>query len=178
MPRAKLTIRDLCLISLFTALTAVMAQISIPMPMGVPMTMQTFAISLAGVLLGSRKGFFSALVYVLLGTAGLPVFASFRGGPGIVAGATGGFILSFPLMAWIIGMGAEKASKASTALGLVCGTSVNYICGMIMFSAVTGNSLRAAFFACVVPFIPTAVIKAAAAGILGFKLKTRGILPA
>jgi len=176
MIKNKFTVQDLCLISTFTALTVIMAQIVMPMPLGVPMTMQTFAISLAGIMLGARRGFMSVLVYILLGAFGLPVFQSFTGGLGIVIGPTGGFILSFPIMAWIIGLGAEKQGKLPLIAGLVCGTAVNYIGGMVMFSAVTGNSLSAAFAACVLPFIPTAVIKAAAAALLGVKLKSRLVL--
>lgn len=171
----KLSVRDLCLVGVFVALTAVMAQISIPMPLGVPMTMQTFAISLAGLLLGARKGFAAGLVYVLLGAVGAPVFAGFRGGLGALLGPTGGFLLSFPLMAWLIGLGAEKRAsrKMAPVWGLLAGTSANYLCGMLLYAALTQNSLGTAFFACVLPFLPTAAVKAAAAWALGVKLKAR-----
>lgn len=180
MFKEKLTTRDLCFTGIFTALTVVMAQISIPMPMGVPMTMQTFAISLTGIMLGSRKGFYSALAYVLLGAFGLPVFANFQGGMGMIFGPTGGFILSFPLMAWLIGLGAEKMqnNKSALILGILSGTVVNYICGMALFCVATGNGIWTAFTACVLPFIPTTIIKAVAAGILGLKLKSGGRIPA
>ena len=62
MQKSKLSVQDICSIAIMAALTAVMAQISIPMPMGVPMTMQTFAITLAAVILGSKKGARSILV--------------------------------------------------------------------------------------------------------------------
>ena len=70
---------DLCMIGVVTAVIVIMAQISIPMPLGVPMTMQTFAITLAGVILGSKKGAVASLIYVLLGAVGVPVFANFSG---------------------------------------------------------------------------------------------------
>jgi biotin transport system substrate-specific component len=72
MALKKINTRDVCLMGIFPSFIAVMAQISIPMPLGVPMTMQTFAISLAGVMLGAKRGFFSTLAYVLLGAAGAP----------------------------------------------------------------------------------------------------------
>jgi biotin transport system substrate-specific component len=175
MQGSKLTTREICYISIFTALTAAMAQISIPMPLGVPMTMQTFAVSLAGMALGARGGFFSILVYLLLGAIGVPVFAHLSGGLGIVVGPTGGFLLSFPIMAWITGFCAEKKARSWIVLGLVFGVAVNFISGMFMFSLVTGKTLPAAFAACVLPFIPTAIIKAAAAGVIGVKLKERGM---
>ncbi|MDR1651073.1 MAG: biotin transporter BioY [Synergistaceae bacterium] len=173
MNESRISTKDISQIGLFTALIAVMAQISIPMPLGVPMTMQTFAISLAGVMLGAKKGALSALAYALMGAVGAPVFAGFRGGLGIVLGPTGGFIISFPLMAWIIGFGSEKDGKWPLALGLFAGTAVSFIAGMIFFSAVTGRGLEAAFSACVLPFIPTSAVKALAAGTVGMKIRQK-----
>ena len=98
---------DLCMIGVVTAVIVIMAQISIPMPLGVPMTMQTFAITLAGIILGSKKGAVASLIYVLLGAVGVPVFANFSGGYQLLVGPTGGFIISFPIMAFIIGLGVE-----------------------------------------------------------------------
>lgn len=171
MNTKKLSIRDLCLIGIFTAIISVLAQISIPMPYGVPMTLQTFAIPLAGVVLGAKNGTYATLAYVLLGAFGVPVFAGFSGGFGIVLGPTGGFILSFPLMALAAGIGVQHNGKAWLAAGLVLGAVLNYICGMLMFTLVTGRGLQTAFVACVLPFIPTAAIKAVLAGISGVKIR-------
>lgn len=175
-PINKLTTRDMCYIAIFVALTAVMAQISIPMPLGVPMTMQTFAIYLSGMLLGSRKGAVSALVYLLLGAVGAPVFSQFRGGIQMLVGPTGGFLLTFPLMAWLIGKGAELAHRrGAVPAGITLGTAANFLGGMLLYSALTANSLWQAFLVCVLPFLPVTVVKAAAAAWLGVKLRTRGI---
>lgn len=173
MTAEKLSAKDICYTGLFTALTAVMAQISVPMPFGVPFTMQTFAVTLTGVTLGAKKGFYATLAYVLLGAAGLPVFANLKGGIGILLGPTGGFLISFPVMAWIIGYCAEKRGAVYPAAGLLAGTAANYILGMVMFAAVTGKSCAVAFSACVVPFIPTAIIKMILAGFLGAKLRKK-----
>jgi biotin transport system substrate-specific component len=178
MFNTKLTTRELCLCAVFAAITAVMAQIQIPMPLGVPMTMQTFAVILAGVVLGPRGGFLSMLVYILMGAVGIPVFNSFQGGIGMIFGRTGGFILTFPFMALISGLGARRDTFIAPRLRVirlaVCitiGTVVNLGGGMLMFMIVMGTTLEVAFAACVVPFIPGAVIKGAGAGILGQKLK-------
>ena len=69
---SKFSVRDICYAGLFAAVIAVMAQISIPMPLGVPMTMQTFAITLAAVVLGSKLSAIATLVYLLLGAVGGP----------------------------------------------------------------------------------------------------------
>ena len=171
MKTAKLQVRDMCLIGIFTAMITVLGQLSIPMPYGVPMTLQTLTIPLAGVVLGARRGTIATLVYVILGAVGLPVFAGFAGGIGVLFGATGGFILSFPLMALAAGIGAEKGKVIPLACGLVIGAVINYLCGMVMFSLVTASSLWTAFAACVLPFIPTAIVKIILAGALGAWLK-------
>ena len=67
-------------IAMFTAVVAVLSQIAIPMPSGVPVTLQTLAVALCGYVLGSKKGAVSLLVYALLGAVGAPVFANFKGG--------------------------------------------------------------------------------------------------
>ena len=154
----KISIRDICFISIFAAIITVCAQIQIPMPYGVPLTLQTFAIPLAGVVLGTKNGTIATLLYILLGAIGVPVFAGFTGGLGIVFGRTGGFILSFPLMALTAGIGAKKNHLWLT-LWLVIGAIANFACGMAMFSLVTENSMVASFAFVVLPFLPTAAIK-------------------
>ena len=64
--KSKFSVRDICYAGLFAAVIAVMAQLSIPMPLGVPMTMQTFAITLAAVVLGSKLSAIATLVYLAL----------------------------------------------------------------------------------------------------------------
>lgn len=170
MLKKALSAYDLCLIGLFTAIIAVLAQISIPLPY-VALTLQTFAIPLAGIVLGAKKGTIATLVYVLLGAAGVPVFAGFSGGLDIVLGLRGGFILSFPLMAYTAGIGAAKANKIWLFLWLTIGAVINYLCGTIMFSLMMPCDLSKAVTFCVIPFIPTAIIKIILAGGVGIKLK-------
>ena len=172
------SIRDICFIAIFTAIIAVFAQISIPMPLGVPFTLQTFIIPLAGIILGSKKGTLAVFIYVILGAIGIPVFSQQTGGLACLFGRTGGFILSFPLMALCAGVFSDISANKNLrmkylllAAGLVMGSILNYICGMLMFSFVTSRSLRDAFVICVLPFIPTAVIKIIIAGILGENIK-------
>lgn len=166
----KLTIRDICHIGIFAAIIAVCAQISIPMPVGVPMTLQTFAIPLAGVVLGIKKGVIATVVYILLGAVGIPVFANFTGGIGVIFGRTGGFILSFPLMALAAGVGALKGSLWLTAW-LVVGTAVNYFCGVLMFSFITSTGMVASFGLVVIPFLPADVVKIVMVLVLGKVIK-------
>ena len=140
-------VQELCRIALFTALIAVCSQFSIPLPGGVPMTLQTLIIPIAGIVLGARGGTIATIVYLLLGAVGLPVFAGFSGGLDKLVGMTGGFLISFPLIAWFGGMFSRNNKYLKTILGIAVGA------------------------ACVVPFIPTAIIKIILAAYLGILLK-------
>ena len=90
----KFSAKEICYVALFTAVIAVMAQISIPMPLGVPMTMQTFAITLAAVVVGAKLSTISTTIYLLLGAVGVPILAGFSGGLSKFVGPTGGFLIS------------------------------------------------------------------------------------
>ena len=91
---------DLALIAVFAALIAVFSLTPIPAGViGVPITLQTLAVALAGLVLGAWRGFLAALLYVAVGLAGLPVLAGGAAGIGVLAGPTAGFLLSFPLAA-------------------------------------------------------------------------------
>jgi len=103
-----LSLRQMARIAVLTALLCVLSPIAIPLPSGIPLTLQTFAVLLSGVVLGPKNGTIAVLAYILLGTFGLPVFSYFRGGPGMIAGPTGGFLLSFPAMALLAGLGAYQ----------------------------------------------------------------------
>ena len=173
--KSKMSVRDICYAGLFAAVIAVMAQISIPMPMGVPMTMQTFAITLAAVVLGSKLSAIASLVYLALGAVGVPVLANFSGGFDKFVGPTGGFLISFPLMAYIIGLGVEhrNAFKGAFVTAVIVGTVVNYVVGVALFCAVAKASVATGITACVLPFIPTAIIKAILASVIGFAIRER-----
>ena len=168
---------DIVYCGIFATITAILAQISIPLPGGVPLTLQTFAVSLAGILLGSKKGFISILVYVLMGAIGLPVFSGFSAG----IGAIGGFILSFPIMSFIIGLICERTdNRILIFLAMILGSIPNYLLGAIQFSLVTSSNMYNAFLVCVLPFILVGVIKAVLATIIGSMLRNhksiRGII--
>ena len=106
---------ELVYIAVCAALTAVCSWISIPAPAPLaPFTLQTFAVFLVLLLLGGRRGFFTVLTYVLLGAAGLPVFAQFMGGVGVLLGTTGGYIIGFLFTAalyWAL----ERVTAGSSA---------------------------------------------------------------
>jgi biotin transport system substrate-specific component len=97
----------------FSILTAISAQVSIPIK-PVPFTLQTMVVLLAGAFLGSKNGAYSQVLYIFLGVIGLPVFAQTADGTMGIArliGPTGGYLLAFPLAAYMVGYLTEKSQK-------------------------------------------------------------------
>ena len=135
------------LASLFAALTALCAWLSIPIP-PIAFTLQTFALLLTLGVLGGKWGSVSILLYLLLGLVGLPVFSGFRGGAAALLDATGGFLWGFAVGAFAY-WGLEKFGKLPAMVGfqLVC-----YGCGCWWFSTYSG-SMGAAVLTCVVPYL-------------------------
>lgn len=175
MKHSKLNIQELCMTGLFTAILVILAQFSIPMPFGVPMTMQTFAVMIAGIVLGPKNGALSTLIYMLLGAIGLPVFSNFSGGWQVLIGPTSGFILTFPLMAYIIGLGTKWSSryKWGYPLALILGNLVNFLGGIAMFCLLTKSSFLVGLTTCALPFIPVTILKTILASILGRDIRRR-----
>lgn len=101
------TVRGLTRAALCTACACLLAPVSIPIG-PVSLTLGVFAILLAGALLPPALAALSACAYLLLGFAGLPVFAGFAAGPGVLFGMTGGYLLAYPIMAWLLSMVCEK----------------------------------------------------------------------
>ena len=100
----KLTTYEMVLCAFCAAVTCVLAPISVPLAGEVPISLATFAVLLSGILLGAKFGAISQLVYVLLGSVGVPVFAGWTGGIGITLGVTGGYIIGYILMAFVAGL--------------------------------------------------------------------------
>ena len=103
-------IRKLILTSMFTAIISVMSQIIIPIQ-PIPFSLSLLAIFLTGALLEPKYAFLSTLAYILLGAFGLPVFAGLRGGIHVLAGMTGGFIMAYPIMAFITALFYQLSKK-------------------------------------------------------------------
>lgn len=133
MKRPQLRPIDLTFMALFAGLMAVGANIAQFLVIGgIPITLQTFFAILAGVLLGSRLGALSMLVYLLIGLVGAPVFSQFTGGPAIILKPTFGFVLSFILVAYIVGKIVESAQNprfGKFLLACLVGLCLNYLVG-------------------------------------------------
>lgn len=161
------SIRKMVLCSLFAALMAVCAWLSIPVT-EVAFTMQTFAVFLALGVLGGKWGCAGILIYLALGAVGLPVFAGFRGGAGVLLGLSGGYLWGFLPAGWVY-WSLEKLCKP---LGMAAGLLVCYLCGSLWFSLHTGIAgFRAAVVTCVVPYLIPDGIKLYLAYSLSRRLK-------
>lgn len=170
---------ELVYIAVCAALMAVCSWISIPAPAPLaPFTLQTFAVFLVLLLLGGRRGFFTVLTYVLLGAVGLPVFAQFMGGVGVLFGTTGGYIIGFLFTAalyWAL----ERAiggKRMWTITALVLGLLVCYAFGTAWFMVVYARQAGAVGLAtalgwCVLPFVIPDLAKLALAWGLAAVLK-------
>lgn len=166
MKRTKLTTKDLILIALFAALTAVLSQIMIPLPFSpVPLNLATLSVFLAGGLLGAVKGGMSQCVYVLLGTVGVPVFGGFTSGFGILAGPTGGYIVGYILAAFVIGLLIDKLPNAlpGCAISMVIGMLIYFTTGTAWFMYSMKMDFLSTLSMCVFPYLPGDFMKIALA---------------
>ena len=169
----KNSIKTYSLSAVFSALLCISAWISVPTP--VPFTLQTLIVAVAGALLGAKRGFLSVLIYLLLGIIGLPVFAGFNSGFGVLLGPTGGFTLGFLAFSVICGLVSKNKSGFCQIFGaMFLGLIACYIIGSFWYCFVysdSSQSLWAVLTTCVLPFIIPDTIKLFLATILVKKLK-------
>lgn len=167
---------ELVYIAIFAALMAICSWISIPST--VPFTMQTFAVFLALILLGGKRGTMAVLVYLLLGAVGAPVFAGFSGGIGILLGSTGGYLIGFlaqGLLYWLL-VKQPVTNRWFEIAVLLAGSVVCYLFGTVWFVVVYTQNTGAIGFGtalawCVTPYIIPGLIKLAMAVVLGNRLR-------
>jgi biotin transport system substrate-specific component len=161
-------------VALMAALTAVGAQLSIPLPFTpVPFTLQVPMVVLSGLLLGARYGALSQVVYLVLGAAGLPVFAKFSAGLGIILGPTGGYLVSYPFAAAVAGLAAATVATGTRGRAIASGTASGLLALLIIYAvgaawlAVQAKlTPEAAVVAGVLPFVPFDVVKVVLAVLL------------
>ena len=168
-------LKDMTLISLFSAFFAVSAWITVPFT--VPFTMQTFAVFLACLTLGGGHAAISVTVYLLAGAVGLPVFSGFRGGVGVLLGPTGGFLAGFVALClcfWAI-TALLPDIKKKKPLALLLGLAVLYLFGTVWYVLLSlkagGVGFFAAFSTCVLPFLLPDLAKMAVAFLVADRMR-------
>ena len=143
--RSRWVLRDAGLVLAGSLFVAVCAKIQIPAS-PIPWTLQTFGVALVGATLGSRRGAAALIVYLLEGAAGLPVFALPVAGIGYFAGPTAGYLLAFPLAAFVVGALAERGwdRRFLPAIGaLLIGNAIILVFGSLWLSFLTDKEMAA-----------------------------------
>lgn len=160
----------------FTLLTAVSAQIAIPIK-PVPITLQTMAVLLSGAFLGARNGAYSQLLYLFLGIIGLPVFAVIPDGAlgfARLFGPTGGYLLAFPIAAFVTGYLTEKnKSYLAVTLAMFLADIIILIIGTFFLYIFYVKDLMSAVESGIAVFSIWMVIKTFAASTIYFGIKGR-----
>ena len=174
--RSNVKVLDLVYISIGAALIAICSWISIPT--AVPFTLQTFAVFFVLLLLGGERGTIATLIYILLGAVGVPVFAGFSGGIGVLLGSTGGYIIGFLFMGLIYIVLTRVFGKSLVVkiIALVLGLAVCYAFGTVWFMYVytrnTGDvGIMAVLSWCVFPFILPDLLKMALAFVIAKRVE-------
>lgn len=164
--KAPLTTRDLVYAAFFTCVTAVLGLVMLPM-YPVPVTGQSMGPMLAGSVLGARLGAWSLIAFDFLAAAGVPVLSGMRGGLGIILGPTGGYILSWPVAAfvvgWLLGDKKQKTFARYLLANTVGGVFVVYLIGASWLGLMQGLDFKTAFVEGALVFFPGDLVKVVSA---------------
>lgn len=159
----KTNISNLIFSALFTAVIAVISQICILTPLGIPITLQTFAISLCGYLLGAKWAVASVLTYIGVGALGLPVFSGFHGGIHHFLCPSGGFVIGFIFLSLFCGIFKKTKNHILQILSGIFGLLICHLIGVIQFAILTETGFWPAFIASSLPFLIKDILSVAIA---------------
>jgi biotin transport system substrate-specific component len=168
--------KDLAYIALFAAITAVLGMVPAIQVGPVPITAQTLGVMLAGAILGARRGFLSQLLFLVLVAVGLPVLPGGGGGLAVFAGVTGGYLVGWPIGAFVVGLLTERFwARYNVAWGVVAnvvgGMVVVYAIGVPWLALAADLSLKAAIVSGALPFLIGDVIKAVVAAVIAVQVR-------
>jgi len=175
MTTDRLSTRGMIYASLFGALTAIGALVSIPLQ-PVPVTLQTLFLYLAGSLLGGSLGALSQLIYLVLGVIGLPVFSGGKAGLGVFLGPTGGYLIGFVAGAFVTGKivrWRDNPGLVWVVFAMLAGTAAVYALGVLQLVLVGRLPVEKAAAVGVLPFLPGDALKIAAASVITLKVRDR-----
>ena len=168
---------DLVYIGLSAAIIAVCSWISVPVGT-IPVTLQTMGVCITAGLFGAKRGTLATLVYLLLGAVGVPVFSGFKGGIGVLFGATGGYLIGFIFTALLVGIVSDKTNGKlwKVIAAMAAGILICYAFGTVWFAVVYSRggdpkSLGTILSLCVVPFLLPDAVKIVIASVLTNRLR-------
>lgn len=167
------TVKDMARMAICLALICVSAYIAVPVPFAaVVVSAVTLSMNLAAFLLTPMQTFVVLVSYVLLGVAGLPVFANGGAGIGQLFGPSGGFLITFciayPVVSLLKG---DKPDFKRYMLAVLVGIPISYIGGIYTVMTVLGLSLNQTLLVAALPYIPFDIIKGAIAAVIGIRLQ-------
>lgn len=170
------TIKQMTVIALMTAVICILAPFSLNIPISpTAISLGSMAVYFVVSVLGMKRGTISVLLYILLGTIGLPVFTNFMGGIGKLLGPSGGYIIGYIFLALILGFFVEHWNNhmSMNIVGVILGTIALYFFGTAWMAILLHLDFVSALFAGVIPYIPGDIVKSAAALALGSQLRKR-----
>ena len=168
--------RRLVLIAMMTAITCILAPLSIPIPVSpVPISLTNLVLLISVYILGWKDASISFIIYLLLGLAGLPVFSGFSGGLGKIAGPTGGYLAGFIFMTVIAGLAVDifSGKRLPAVIGMALGTAVAYAFGTAWLAIQMDLTFISARSIGVLPYLAGDTLKIILAVIAGPMLKKR-----
>lgn len=171
-----LSTKQLVLIGLITAITCILAPLSIPLPFSpVPVSLTNLVLFISVYLLGAKASTISCFIYLCLGAVGLPVFSGFSGGFGKIAGPTGGYLIGFLFLTLIAGMILERnpKSKLYAITGMLLGMIVTYLFGTLWLCKLLKVSFLQGLTIGVIPYLIFDAAKIAIACLIGPTLSKR-----
>lgn len=172
MDHKTLTTQEITMIGMFTAVLAVLSILQIPMPSGVPITLQTFAVSLCGYVLGRKKGTLCVILYLLLGAVGLPVFTGMTAGIDKFFGFTGGFLYGFLFLAFFCGMGIHSRNRLSAVFLGIAGLLICHLLGAVHYSFVAATGILQAVLLVSLPYLIKDILSVIGAYAVALVLRT------
>ena len=162
----QMSAKKIVITGLFVAIVSILSIIPTGVNiMGIAATFQTFAMALAGYVLGGRMGSMVTVSYILLGLI-IPIYSNMTSGPGILFGPTGGFLFGLIFLAWFCGMAVKSKNPAIQILLSVAGLALCYGIGLLQFSLVSGMDCVGSFVVVGLPYLPKDRISVAMAWIV------------
>lgn len=174
MKLPKISLKEMILIALMTAIISILAPFSISIPFSpVPITLGSMLIFISVYILGMLRGTLSYLLYLLIGVIGLPVFSGFQGGPGKLFGPTGGYLIGFLFMSLIGGFFIERFHQKHwvSFLGMLIGSIPCYLFGSTWLAFHLGIGFWAALSIGVLPYLAGDILKIICALIVGTQIR-------
>ncbi len=157
--------------AIFAAIIAIVSQVFIVTPIGIPLTFQVFAVAVCGYVLRAKWGCASVAVYIILGLSGIPVFSGFKGGIHNLFGLTGGFIIGFLALAFFCGLGFHKPKMYTKILFGIIGLIICHLCGIVQFSLISNSRFTESAITVSLPYLIKDIILVVAAAFISKHLE-------